>query len=161
MDEHNFSYNNFDYSDIILIRIIRKYYPDLKNERELNLLSCIGWTMKDSDWTVADAREVEARMTINPTRLESDDYKLGHKELPEKLLLLPDQYKEILAHLISINIVQEKMLFTTYGTPPGELIKYEQYLAFTNEHMTDEILGNTEALEYAAKFFVDKYSTNY
>lgn len=53
--------------------------------------------------------------------MESDDYKLGHKELPEKLLLLPDQYKEILAHLINIKIVQEKMLFTTYGSPPEEL----------------------------------------
>jgi hypothetical protein len=49
------------------------------------------------------------------------DYKLGHKELPEKLLL-PDQYKEILSHLISIKIVQEKMLFTIYGSPK-ELIK--------------------------------------
>ncbi|HZA07101.1 MAG TPA: hypothetical protein VE619_05295 [Nitrososphaeraceae archaeon] len=45
----------------------------------------------------------------------------------------------------------------TYGSPTEELIKYEQYLAFTNEDMTDEILRNSEGLEYAAKFFVDKY----
>jgi hypothetical protein len=29
-------------------------------------------------WTVADAQEVELRMTLNPAWLESDDYKLGH-----------------------------------------------------------------------------------
>jgi hypothetical protein len=58
---------NFDYYDWILLRIIRKYYPDLKNEKELSLLICIGWTMKDFDWTVALALEVQARMTKNPT----------------------------------------------------------------------------------------------
>ena len=30
-----------------------------------------------------------------------------------------------------------------------------QYLAFTNEDMTHEILANSEALEYAAKSFID------
>jgi len=97
----------------------------------------------------ADAIEVEARMTQNLPILEfNDDDKLGDKEI--KIKLVPNEYKDILSNLISKNIVQEKMLFTTYGSPPDTLIKYEHYLAFTNEDMTDEILANSEALEHAA-----------
>jgi hypothetical protein len=153
MNEDNLPYDNFNYFDRILIRIIRKYYPDLKNKKELNLLACIGETMKDSDWMVAYAPEVETRMTLNPTWEESNDYKLGHEGLPENLLL-PDEYKDILSHLIRIKIVRQKMLFTTYGSPPGELLKYEEYLEFTNENMTNEILGNSEALDQARQYFV-------
>ena len=126
----------------------------------MKLLGCIGWTMKDFgwtmkdfDWTVADAREVEARMTLNLPWLEPNDYKPSHK------VLLPDEFKDILSHLISMNIVQEKMLFTTYGTPPGGLIKYEQYLAFANEDMTHEILANSEMLEQALKIFIHRLNS--
>ena len=146
--ENSSAPDNFDYFDRILIRTIKKYYPDL-NERELNLLACIDGTMKDSDWSVADAGEVEARMTLNLPWLEPNDYKLSHKQIQNKLL--PDEYKDILSNLISKNIVQEKTLETTYGSPPETLIKYDRYLAFTNEDMTHEILANSEALEQAVK----------
>ena len=147
--ENGSTSDNFDYYDRIVIRIIKKHYPDLSNQKELQLLAGLGCTMKDFNWTVADAIEVEARMTQNLPRLEfNDDDKLGDKEIQKKLR--PYEYKDILSNLISKNIVQEKMLFTTYGSPPDTLIKYEHYLAFTNEDMTDEILANSEALEHAA-----------
>jgi hypothetical protein len=152
--ENDSASDNFDYYDIILIRIIKKHYPNLRNEKELKLLLCIGWTMKDLNWTVADAPEVEARMTLNLPWLEPDDHKPSHKEIQKKLR--PYEYKDILSNLISKNIVQEKMLFTTYGSPPNTLIKYDQYLAFTNEDMTHEILANSEALEYATKQTFDR-----
>ena len=138
--ENGSASDNFDYYDRILIRIIKKHYPDLRNEKELNLLLCIGWTMKDLNWTVADAPEVEDRMTLNLLWLEPDDHQPSHKEIQKKLR--PYEYKDILSNLISKNIVQEKMLFTTYGSPPNTLIKYDRYLAFTNEDMTHEILAN-------------------
>jgi hypothetical protein len=153
--ENGSASDNFDYSDRILIRIIKKHYPDLRNEKELKLLLCIGWTMKDLDWTVADAPEVEARMTLNPPWLEPDDYKPSLKEIQKKLR--PYEYKDILSNLISKNIVQEKMLFTTYGSPPNTL-KYDRYLAFTNEDMTHEILANSEVLECATKSFTRSQS---
>ena len=147
--ENGSASDNFDYYDRIVIRIIKKHYPDLSNQKELQLLAGLGCTMKDFNWTVADAIEVEARMTQNLPILEfNDDDKLGDKEIERKLV--PNEYKDILSNLISKNIVQEKMLFTTYGSPPHTLIKYEHYLAFTNEDMTDEILANSEALEHAA-----------
>jgi hypothetical protein len=152
--ENGSASDNFDYYDRILIRIIKKHYPDLRNEKELKLLLCIGWTMKDLDWTVADAPEVEARMTLNLAWLEPDDHKPSHKEIRKKLR--PYEYKDILSILISKNIVQEKMLLTTYGSPPNTLIKYDRFLAFTNEDMTHEILANTEALEYESKSFIDR-----
>jgi hypothetical protein len=34
-------------------RIIRKYHPFLKDEKEMRLLICIAGTMKDFDWSVA------------------------------------------------------------------------------------------------------------
>ena len=55
--------------------------------------------------------------------------------------------------MISKNIVQEKTLETTYGSTPETLIKYDQYLAFTNEDMTHEILANTEPLDQTIKIF--------
>jgi hypothetical protein len=142
--------DNFDY-DRILIRIITRYYPDLGSERELKLLTCLGWTMKDFDWAAADALEVEARMTLNLPWLESNDYKPSHKQIENRLQ--SDEYKDIVSDLISKNIVQEKMLPTTYGRPPETLIKYDHYLAFTNDDMTHEILANSEGLEQAVRFF--------
>ncbi len=147
--ENSSSSDNFE-SDRILSRIIKKYYPDL-SERELKLLACIDGTMTDCNWSVADAGEVEARMTW----LEPNDYKPSHKQLQNKLL--PDEYKDILSNLISKNIVQEKTLETTYGSPPETLTKYDQYLAFTNEDMTREI-ANSEASEQA---FFENISNNY
>jgi hypothetical protein len=58
--------------------------------------------------------------------------------------------------LISKNILQEKTLETTYGSAPNTLIEYEQYLAFTNEDMTHELLANSEGLEQAVKIFENK-----
>jgi hypothetical protein len=145
--------DNFDY-DRILIRIIKKYYPDLGSEKELKLLTCIGWTMKDFDWAMADAPEVEARMTLNLPWLEHNDYKASHKLTQSRLP--PDEYKDILSNLISKNILQEKTLETTYGSAPNTLIEYEQYLAFTNEDMTHELLANSEGLEQAVKIFENK-----
>jgi hypothetical protein len=130
-----------NYSDRILIRIIKKYHPDLGSERELKLLACIGWTMKDFDWAVADAPEVEARMTLNLPWLEPNDCKLSHKVIQNRLS--PDEYEDILSNLISKKIVQEKTLDTTYGSPPNTLIKYDQYLAFRNKDMTHEILASS------------------
>ncbi len=113
--------------------IVEKYYPDL-SERELELLVCLGWTMKDFNMTEAYSIEVEARMTENlPLWLESDQEKIQNK-------LLPDEYKDILSNLISKNIVQEKTLETIYG---DSSIRSDQYLTFTNEDMTNEILANT------------------
>jgi hypothetical protein len=40
---------------------------------------------------------------------------------------------------------------TYFCGPPNTLIKYDQYLAFTNEDMTHEILANNEGLEQAVK----------
>lgn len=86
--------------------VIKKYYPDL--ERELKLLVCLGWTMKDLNHE-AYAIEVEARMTENlPPWLECDQEKIQNK-------LLLDEYKDILSNLKNKNIVQEKTLETTYG----------------------------------------------
>ena len=117
--------------------IIKKYYPDLRSEKELELLVCLGWTMKDLSSTEAYAIEVEARTTENlPPWLESDQEKIQNK-------LLPDEYKNILSNLISKNIVQEKTLETIYGGPPNTYIKNDQYLTFTNEDMTNEVLANT------------------
>ena len=42
--------------------------------------------------------------------------------------------------------MQEKTIETTYRSPPETLIKYDQYLAFTNEDMAREI-ANSKALE--------------
>ncbi len=90
--------------------------------------------MKDFDSTEAYAIEVEARMTENlPPWLESDQEKIQNK-------LLPYEYKDILSNLINKNIVQEKTLETTYGDSSK---RYDQYLTFTNEDMTNEILANT------------------
>ena len=76
-------------------------------------------------------------MTENlPPWLESDQENIQNK-------LLPDEYKDILSNLISKNIVQEKTLETTYGGPPNTYIANDQYLTFTNEDMTNEILANT------------------
>ena len=143
--------DNFDY-DRILIRIIKKYYPDLGSEKELKLLACIGGTMKDFDWTLADPQEVEARMTLNLPWLEHNDY--SHKLIQGRLL--PPEYKDILSNLISKNILQEKTLETTYGSAPNTLIEYDQYLAFTNEDMTHELLANSEGLEEVVKIFENK-----
>jgi len=145
--------DNFDY-DRILIRIIKKYYPDLGSEKELKLLACIDGTMKDFDWTVADAPEVEARVTLNLPWLEPNDYKPSHKQIQNRFS--PDEYKDILSNLISKNIVQEKTLETTYGSVPNTLIEYDQYLAFTNEDMTHELLANSEALKQAVRIFESK-----
>jgi hypothetical protein len=112
--------------------------------------------MKDFNWTVADAPEVEAGMTLNLPWLELNDYKPCHKQLQNKLL--PDEYKDILSNLISKNIVQEKTLETTYGSPPETLIKYDQYLAFTNEDTTREI-AKSEALEQEQE--QEKLTKNY
>ena len=89
--------DNFDYDG--------KCYPDL-SKRELKLLVCIDGTMKDFNWTVADALEVEARMTLNLSWLESNDYKPSHEQIRNKLL--PDEYKNILSNLISKNIYKKK-----------------------------------------------------
>jgi hypothetical protein len=63
--ENGSASDNFDYYDRIVIRIIKKHYPDLSNQKELQLLAGLSCTMKDFNWTVADAIEVEARMTQN------------------------------------------------------------------------------------------------
>jgi hypothetical protein len=144
---------NFDYYDWILLRIIRKYYPDLKNEKELSLLICIGWTMKDFDWTVALALEVQARMTKNPTLGESNDYEPGYTTSRTNLLL-PQEYIDILSHLISAKIVQQQVILTKYGSHPRQRLEYDEYLMFTNKDMTNEILANSEALDFAARYFV-------
>lgn len=146
--------DNFDYYDKILIRIIKKYYPDLRNEKELELLSCVGWTMKDTGWTVSYAPEVETRMTLNLPLLELEpDYRPTQEEIRKKLTLY--EYEDILSNLIGKGIVREKMLFTAYGSLPDTLIKYDRYLTFTNEDIINEILANSEALEYATKSFID------
>jgi hypothetical protein len=145
--------DNLDH-DRILIRIIKKYYPDLGSKKELKLLTCIGWTMKDFNWAVADAPEIEARMTLNLPWLEPNNYKPSHKQIQNRFP--PDEYKDILSNLISKNILQEKTLETTYGSAPNTLIEYDQYLAFTNEDMTHELLANSEGLEQAVKIFENK-----
>ena len=137
----NHGIENSSPSDRMLIRIIKKYYPDLGSESELNLLACICGTMKDFDWSVADAGEVEARITLNLPWLEPNDYKPSPKQIQNRCP--PDEYKDILSNFISKSIVQEKTLETTYGSPPKTLIKNDQYLSFTNEDMTREILANS------------------
>jgi hypothetical protein len=107
--------------------------------------------MKDFNWAVADAPEIEARMTLNLPWLEPNNYKPSHKQIQNRFP--PDEYKDILSNLISKNIVQEKTLETTYGSSPNTLIRYDQYLAFTNEDMTHELLENSVGLEQAVKIF--------
>jgi len=145
--------HGIDCDDMILIRIIRKYYPNL-SEIELKLLACIGGTMKDFGWTAAYAIEVEARMTLNLPWLAPDDYELSYTQMQNQLL--PDEYKYVLSILIGKNIVQQKTLETTQGTTPNISIEYDQYLTFTNEDMTHEILANSEALERAVNIFMNK-----
>ena len=153
MNEDNLPQYNFDYFDWILIRIIRKYYPDLKNKKELSLLSYIGWTMKDFNSLAALAIEVQLRMTENPTLGESNIYK-PTTIAPPANLLLPEEYKDILSNLIGTKIVEQKIILTKYGSPPEQRLEKEEYLAFTNEDMTNEILGNSEVLDLASHHFI-------
>lgn len=149
--EDNSPLDNFDYYDSILIRIIKKYYPDL-SEKEMRLAVCLCGTMNDFRSDVVDAREVEARMTINQLWLEYIDFlKPSYKKIQNRFL--PTEYKDFLSNLISNNIIREEWLFTPCGSAPGDLIKYEQFLTFVNEDMTNEILVNSEALEDAAEVF--------
>ena len=127
--------HNFDDLDLTITRIIRKYYPFFKDEKETKLVVCIACTMKDFDWSVAPASEVEARMTENPI-LEVPD------SAAEPNLLLPKEYKQILSQLISTKIVQQEIIPTKYGSPTGERTANEKYLVFANDDMTKEILRN-------------------
>jgi len=154
MNEDDLSCYNFDYDDWILIKIIRKYYPDLKNKKELSLLACIGWTMKDLGSLAALAMEVETRMTEkNPIWEDPHGYKIVGAA-PTAYLLPPEEYIDILSHLISRKIVEQKIIPTKYGLPPRQRLENGEYLVFTNEYMTDEILGNSEALDFACHYFV-------
>jgi hypothetical protein len=148
MNDDNLPYYNFDYCDWTVIRIIRKYYPFLKKE-EMNLLARVAWTMKDFNWSVAPALEVESRMTENPILEESDI-----DAAPPANLLLPREYKDILSHLIGTKILQQEIIPTKYGSPPTERLENEEYLVFTNNDMINEILRNSEALDLAVQYFV-------
>jgi hypothetical protein len=97
-------------------------------------------------------------MTLNLPWLEPNNYKPSHKQIQNRFP--PDEYKDILSNLISKNILQEETLETTYGSAPNTLIEYDQYLAFTNEDMTYEILANTEGLEHAVKIFENKLNNS-
>ena len=141
MKEDNLNQHDFNYYDQAVIKIIRKYYPQLKDKKELNLLTCVAWTMKDFDWSVADAPEVEARMTDNLILEKLNGSKLVDVTTSTKLLQ-PHEYKQILLGLISENIVQQKTLPTRYGFPPQEWYQNNEYLAFINSDMTNEILLN-------------------
>ena len=107
MNEDDTSYPNFLYADWILIKIIREYYPHIKDKKLLSLLACIAWTMKDFNWHVAFADEVQARMTENPNSGELDGEELVNAPSSEGLLPL-DEYKNILSHLIEDKICTTK-----------------------------------------------------
>lgn len=92
-------------------------------------------------------------MTLNPTLGESNDYKPAYTAPPANLLL-PEEYKDILSHLIGTKIIEQKIILTEYGLPPRQRLENEEYLVFTNENMTDEILENSEALDLAVHHFV-------
>lgn len=112
MNEDNSPYYNFNYYDWVLIRIIGEYYPDLKDKKkELSLLARVAWTLKDFNWHVALAEEVQARMIVNRSLQEPDGYKLVHAAPPENLLSL-DEYKDILFHLISTKVLQLKIILS-------------------------------------------------
>ena len=153
MNEDNLPCFNFDYHDWVIIRIIRKYYPHLKNKKELSLLACIAWTMKDFDWSVADDTEVEARMTENLILEETNGSK-SEDTTTSTRLLQPEEYKEILSHLISEKIVHQKMLLTRYGFYPREKLQNDEYLVFTNNDMTNEILRNSEILDLMMQEYI-------
>jgi hypothetical protein len=81
---------------------------------------------------VADASEVQARMTDKPILEEPYCYEM----------MSVVEYNQILSHLISTKVVQQKIIPTKYGFPSTEWIKNDKYLAFTNTDMTKEILRN-------------------
>jgi hypothetical protein len=130
-----------------------KCYPALKDEKELSLLACIAWTMKDFDWHIAPAEEVQARKTKNLSLEESDSYKLVDAAPPKNLLPL-DEYNDILSRLISTKILEQKIIPTKNGSPSGERLENEEYLVFTNDDMTNEILRNSEVLDLAIQDFL-------
>src|SRR5215831_5023408 len=104
MNGDNLLRDSFDPCDWTVIKIIGKYYPHLKNRKELSLLTCIARTMKDCDWSVAEAQEVQLRMTENLIFEGSDGCELVDAAAPANLLQ-PYEYNEILSHLISAKIV--------------------------------------------------------
>jgi hypothetical protein len=141
MNEDDLQYHNFDPYDWAETKIIRKYYPHLKNRKVLHLLACIAWTMKDLGWSVALAIEVAARMTGDLIFEESNGSKSVNVTTSTKLLQ-PDEYKNILSHLIGEKIVRQKIIPTKFGSPPRERLQDLEYLEFTNHDLTEEIWRN-------------------
>lgn len=141
MNEDNLQNHNFNSHGLTVIEIIGKYYPHIKDEKELSLLECIADTMKDFGWSVADAPEVKARMTEDPMLEESNYFKYVDAVTSRKLLQ-PDEYKHILSHLINKKIVQLEIIPTIFGSPHGERLEDYEYLKFINHNIINEIWRN-------------------
>ena len=156
MNEDDTLYFNFDYDDWVLVRIIREYYPHIEDKKVLSILACIAWTMKDFNWHVALSEEVQTRMTENPSSGEPDGDELVNAGPSENLLPL-NEYNDILSHLIGTKILQQKIIPTKVGSPPGERLENDEYLVFSNDDLTDEILRNSEIFDLAIQDVLSNY----